>query len=94
MSNYKKKQEAAQAQEKWELENKAQTRRDQSIIGSLFALLKEQKMPIDKNKMRWFHAGAVWADENPAPQTKWKLLSIGAGVGTVIGILIGIIIML
>ena len=94
MSNYKKKQEAAKEQEKWLLKNKMQTKRDQEIIGSLYAIMKEQKIPTDKNKMRWFHAGAVWADSNPARWTKYKLLAIGVGAGMVFGVVIGIIVML
>lgn len=92
MSNYKKKQDAAKAQEKWALENKAQTRRDQSIIGSLYALLQQQKMPIDKVKMQWFHAGAIWADENPPRTTKVKYMAIGAGIASVIGLVLEIIV--
>ena len=93
MSNYKKKQEAQAAQEKWELENPGQTKRDQEIIGSLFAIMQQQHIPTDKNKMKWFHAGAVWADENPARWTKYKLLAIGCVAGMIIGIIMGITIM-
>lgn len=94
MSNYKKKQEAAERQAAWEMKEPGQAKRDQQIIGSLYAIMHEQKIPIDKNKMRWFHAGAVWADSNPSRLTKFKLLATGSAIGIVIGVLTGIFIML
>ena len=94
MSNYKKKQEKANRIAEFEQQHEKETKRDKEIICSLYDELMLQKQPIDKVKMMWFHAGAVWADQHPVKSTIYKFLAIGAGVGTVIGLVIGIAVML
>lgn len=93
MSNYKKKQAQEAAYKNYEAQNESETRRDKEIIETLYKELQAQRLPFDKVKMMWYHAGAVWADKNPARWTKYKLLAIGCVAGMIIGIIMGITIM-